>query len=78
MAIVLAIYRSRAILRNCAIVIYTDNNAALAAIINGDSSSEAAYALVAVFWFMAASYNIAIWMERVDTERISLISPLGE
>ena len=33
-AIVLAIYRLRATLRNRAIVIYTDNNAALAALIN--------------------------------------------
>ena len=68
-AIVLAIYHARATLRNRAVVIYTDNNAALAALINGDSSSLAAYALIAVFWFLAASFNIAIWLERVETKR---------
>ena len=68
-AIVLAIFRLRTIVRNCSIVIYTDNNAALAALINGDSSSGAAFALIAVFWFLAASYNIAIWLERVETKR---------
>ena len=68
-AIVLALFRSRATLRNRAVVIYTDNNAALAALINGDSSSKAAFALIAIFWFIAASYNIAVWLERVDTKR---------
>ena len=29
----------------------------------------AAFSLVAVFWFLAASYNIAIWPERVETKR---------
>ena len=65
----MSVYRFRATLRNRAITIYTDNNAALAALINGDSSPTAAFALVAVFWFLAASYNIAIWLERVETKR---------
>ena len=69
MALVMSVYRFRATLRNRAITIYTDNNAALAALINGDSSPTAAFALVAVFWFLAASYNIAIWLERVETKR---------
>lgn len=67
-AIVLGIFHSRASLRNRAIVIYTDNNAALAALINGDSS-VAAFSLIAVFWFLAAAYNIAIWLERVGAKR---------
>ena len=68
-AIVLTIYRSRATLRNKAVVIYTDNNAALAALINGDSSSRAAYTLIATFWFIAATYNMSVWFERVETKR---------
>ena len=68
-AIVLALFHLRATVRNRAIVIYRDNNAALAALVNGDSSSAEAFARIDVFWFLAASYNIAIWMERVETKR---------
>ena len=46
---VLAIYQSRATLRNRVVAIYTDNDAAMAAIVNGDSPSLAAYALIDVF-----------------------------
>ena len=68
-AIVLAVYQARATLRNKAIVIYTDNNSALAALIKGDSTAPAAFSMIALFWFLAATYNIAIWMERVETKR---------
>ena len=69
MAIVLAILRKRPMLRNRAITVYTDNNAALAALINGDASPTDAFALVAIFWFADASRNIAIWLERVEKKR---------
>ena len=68
-AIVLALYQARATLCNKAIVIYTDNNAALASLIKGDSAAPAAFSMIALFWFMAEAYNIAIWLERVDTMR---------
>ena len=54
-AIVLAIYHARATLRNKAIVIYTDNNAALSALIKGDPTARAAFSMIALFWFLAAT-----------------------
>ena len=68
-AIVLAVYRFRATLRNEAVVIYSDNNAALAALVNGGLSPPAAFSLIDVFWFIAASFNIAVWMGRVKSKR---------
>ena len=66
-AVVLAIFHFRESLRDKAVTVYIDNNAALAAIINGDSSSPAAYTLIATLWFVAATHNIALWFERVHT-----------
>ena len=66
-AIVLALFQAREMLRGKAVTIYVDNNAALAALINGDSSSSAAFSLIATFWYIAASHNIALWFERVHT-----------
>ena len=65
----LALFHFRESLRDSAIAIYVDNNAALAAIINGDSSAPAAFPLIAVLWFLAASYNIALWFERVESSK---------
>ena len=66
-AVVLAIFHFRESLRGQTATVYMDNNAALAAIINGDSSSPAAFTLIATLWFIAATYNIALWFERVHT-----------
>ena len=68
-AAVLAIFHQKERLRNSAVTLYMDNNAALAALINGDSSAKSAFYLIALFWFLAAKFNIAIWLERVDTKR---------
>ena len=68
-AIALAIFHARTRLQGTAVTIYTDNNAALAALINGDSSSAAASILIATLWFIAAAHDIALWFERVETSR---------
>ena len=68
-AVVLAISHFRFSLRNKAVTVYVDNNAALSALINGDSSSTAAFPLIAIVWFLSAAFNIALWFERVETHR---------
>ena len=68
-AVVSAVFFARERLRGQTVTIYIDRNAALAALINGDSSSEAACLLIATFWFLAAAFDISIWLERVDTAR---------
>ena len=68
-AAVHAIFHQRERLRNSAVTLYMDNNAALAALINGDSSDKSAFYLVALFWFLSDKYNIAIWIERVESKR---------
>ena len=68
-AVVLSILYFRTSLRNTAVTVYVDNNAALAAIINGDSSPTAAFVLIATLWFVAAANNIALRFERVESSR---------
>ena len=68
-AVVLALFKFRYKLRDQAITVYIDNTAALAALINGDSSASAAFPSIAILWFISASHNIALWCERVDTHR---------
>ena len=68
-AVVLSIFHFRSRLRDNAVTVYIDNTAALAALINGDSSAAAAFPLIAVLWFLSASYNITLWFERVETHR---------
>lgn len=63
---VLAIFKFRSKLRDRAVTVYIDNTAALAALINGDSSASAAFPLIAILWFLSASHNIAFWFERVN------------
>ena len=68
--IAFVIYSSPATMRNKAAAIYTDNDASLESLISRDSSPQAAYALVAFFfWFLAASRKISIWAERAETKR---------
>ena len=68
-AVVLAVFYARQRLQGTAVTIYIDNNAALSALINGDSSSIAAYYLIATLWYIAAAFEIAIWFERVESAR---------
>ena len=50
------------------VIIFIDNNAALSALIRGDSVSGIAAALVAAFWFIAHEANICIWLARVSSK----------
>ena len=63
----LAIFTERHRLRGKAVTLYMDNNAALAALVNGDSTATAAFQLIATLWYIVASFDIALWLERVDT-----------
>ena len=63
----LAVFHTRERLHGKAVAIYIDNNAALAALINGDSSSIAAYHLIDLLRYLAAAFNIAVWFQRVET-----------
>ena len=66
-AVALAIFCFRESIRWKTVAVYTDNNAALAAIINGDPSTPAAFNLIATLRFSTATRNIALWFERVRT-----------
>ena len=68
-AVVLSLFFARKSLSGKAITVYIDNNAALAAIINGDSAADAAFPLIATLWFIAAQHNISLWFERVESSR---------
>ena len=68
-AVVLAIFRARTRLQGKAVTVFIDNNAALAALINGDSTSIAAYYLIATFRYIVFAYDIAIWFDRVESAR---------
>ena len=68
-AAALAIFSERKRLSGKAVTLYIDNNAALAALINGDSSSLAAFYLVDSLWRLVTAHNIAIWFERVESPR---------
>ena len=68
-AAVLAISQARHRLQGKAVTIYMDNNAALAAIVNGDSTSIAAFRLIATLWYLVAAHDISLWLERVDTAK---------
>ena len=48
---------------------YTDNNAALAEVIKGDSTSVASSYIIATLWRLVASCDIAIWFERLESAR---------
>ena len=68
-AVVLAFFAARNRLQGKSVTCYIDNNAALAAIIKGDSSSTAASKLIATLWFIISTYDIAVWFNRVETAR---------
>ena len=68
-AVVLSVYYARNRFQGKAATIYIDNNAALAAIVNGDSTSIADYCLIATLWYIDAASDIAIWPERVESAR---------
>ena len=50
------------------VIIFIDNNAALSALIRGDSVSGISAALVATFWFIAQEANIWTWLARVRSK----------
>ena len=52
-------------LPNRSVAIYLDNNAALSALICGDSAAPVAANLIALLWHIVAHRNISIWFERV-------------
>ena len=68
-AVVLAALYARRRLQGTSATIYIDNNAALSAPIIGDSSSIAAYYLIATLRYLAAAFDIDIWFERVESAR---------
>ena len=49
------------------VTVYVDNNAALCALVAGDSSSPVAAKLVGLLWHLAAVYDINLWFERVSS-----------
>ena len=68
-AAVLAVCFARHRLQGKEVTIHMDNNAALEALINGDSSDIDAYYLIATLRYLAAAFDIAIWFERVESAR---------
>ena len=46
---------------------YIDNNVALAAVVKGDSTSAQAARLISFMWYLAASFGITLWFERVSS-----------
>ena len=55
-AVVSAICQDRYRLKGKAITVYIDNNAALEALINGDSRSTAAFSLIDTLWYIVAAF----------------------
>ena len=49
--------------------IYIDNNAALAALINGDPSSHSASYPIATLRLIAETFDIALWFGRIESSR---------
>ena len=47
--------------------VYIDNNAAICALVAGDSSSSVAARLVGLEWCIDAVYNITLWFDRVSS-----------
>ena len=68
-AVVLAFFAGRNRIQGKSATCYIDNNAALAAILKGDSSSIDASNLIATLRFIISTYDIAVWFNRVETAR---------
>ena len=66
-AAVAAIFSLRYQLRGCSITVYIDNNAALSALIKGDSCSMKVARLIAFMWYISATFDITLWFERVSS-----------
>ena len=68
-AVVLAFFAARYRLQGKAVTCFIDNNAALAAIVNGDSSSLSASQLIDTLWFIISTRDISVWFNRVESAR---------
>ena len=68
-AVVLSIYSARRRLQGKEVTVYIDNNSALEALINGDSSSIAAFRLIGTLRYLVARRDIAIWLDRAESTR---------
>lgn len=62
------IYMNRALLANCTVNIYIDNNNALASVIRGDSNTTIIADMVAVFWRALVALGIDVWLGRVGSK----------
>lgn len=65
LAVALTLFQFRNSFRSRTVIFFVDNNAALCALIRGASRHPAVDRYIATFWYVAAKYNIAIWLERV-------------
>ena len=64
-AVVLTLFQFKDVFKTKTIIFFIDNNAALCALIRGAAKHKVIDRYIATFWFIAAKYDIAIWLERV-------------
>ena len=64
-AVSATVFTMRYRLRGCSVAIFVDNNAALCALIRGDSLSAPVSRHISFIWYLSATFAIALWCERV-------------
>ena len=86
-AVVASVFSLRYQLQGKTLSIYIDNNAALSALIKGDSCSIRVGRLISFLWYLSAAFDITLWFERVSSalniadlpsRGVKLPSPLQE
>ena len=65
--VVATIFTLRYRLRGCSVAIFVDNNAALCALIKGDSLSVPVSRLIPSMWYLSATFCITLCFERVSS-----------
>ena len=66
-AVVASVFSLRYQLQGKTLSIYIDNNAALSALIKGDSCSIRVGRLISFLWYLSAAFDITLWFERVSS-----------